>query len=70
MTDLLRMCSESECERIMIDGKWIGKEHPNYQQEVDAAEHITYGYCPEHLNNNSLQRQLIEKRRMRVAHLI
>ena len=67
MTNLLRMCSESGCEKIMVDGKWIDREYLNYQQEIDSAEHISDAYCPEHLNNNSFKRQLTERRKSKIG---
>jgi len=70
MTTLLKMCCESGCEKVLVNDKWIGKENKNYQAKVEAAEGITYGYCDEHLNNNSSQRQLVELRRMRAVGLI
>ncbi len=62
--DLLRMCSE--CGRIKINNRWIGRGDPNYQREVSTALHITDAYCPRHLYNNQLQRQLAERRRNKV----
>lgn len=70
MTTLLKMCCESGCEQILVANKWIGKENKNYQNKIDTAEHVTYGYCPEHLIDNSSQRQLVELRRMRAAGLM
>jgi len=73
MTTSLKMCCEPRCEEILVDvanDKWIGKENKSYQGEINAADGITYGYCPKHLEDNSSQRQLVEIRRMRAVGLI
>jgi len=69
MTTLLRMCCESGCEQILVEGRWVGKDYSDYNKLINSRN-ITYGYCPEHLNNNSSQRQLIEIRKMRAAGLM
>jgi hypothetical protein len=68
MANLLRMCCE--CKKIMIDGKWVGMEYENYQKEIDKAEHITDGYCPEHMNDNSYRKELNERRKIKSLHLV
>jgi len=65
MTSLLRRCCE--CGKIKVNDKWVGKRYKHYNELINNPDVIiTDGYCPQHLYNNQIQRELAEKRKSRM----
>lgn len=58
MADLVRRCSE--CKRIKINNKWVGRKYKHYYETINNPDIIiTDGYCPKHLYNNQLRKRMV-----------
>jgi len=48
------------CKKIkLIDSSWVGKEYPNYQEQVNK-HNLTHGYCPSCLKETYKKYNLIK----------